>query len=98
MWGIRWSHLVGLLVGAGAGALVAALGGTLGYALSLNDGLFWGAVTGGILAGVPQFIASGAVLTRRENRALNLVVGVVGGLVVLALTMVVAVVLARLFF
>jgi hypothetical protein len=71
---------MGLVVGALVGAGVAGLGQLLDYALSLNDGLFWGAVIGGILAGVPQFAQSGAVLTGSESRAWNLATGLAGGL------------------
>jgi hypothetical protein len=80
---LRWHHVVGLVVGAALGAVVAALSGTFGYSLALNDGLFWGAVFGGILAGVPEFAQAGAVLTMRDKPVLNLLVGLIGSLVFL---------------
>lgn len=83
MFRLRWQHVVGLVVGALLGAVAAGLAQSFDYALSLNDGLFWGAVIGGILAGVPQFAQSGAVLTRSESRAWNLAAGFAGGVVFL---------------
>jgi hypothetical protein len=80
---LRWHHVVGLVAGAVLGAVVAALSGTFGYSLALNDGLFWGGVIGGILAGVPEFAQAGAVLTRSERPMWNLLVGLVGSLVFL---------------
>jgi hypothetical protein len=94
---VRQHYLIGLVGGAGLGAVAAALSGVLGHSLSLGDGFFWGAVVGGILAGAPQFAESGAVLTRRDNRALNTVVGVAGSLVVLGVIVGVALALTRLF-
>jgi hypothetical protein len=95
---MRQHYLIGLVGGAGLGVVAAALSGVLGYTLSFGDGFFWGAVAGGILAGVPQFAESGAVLTRRDNRALNTVVGVAGSLVVLGVIAGMALALTRLFF
>lgn len=95
MFGLRQHHLLGLLIGAGVGLVASLLGKVVGYSLSPDDGIFWGGVTGGILAGTPQFVSSGAVLTGGDNRALNLIVGVVGSLVVLVVTAAVAILLAR---
>jgi hypothetical protein len=93
MFGLRQRHVIGLLAGAALGLVVAGLGG-----VSSGDGLFWGAVIGGILAGVPQFAQSGAVLTGSENRAWNTLVGIVGGLLFLGVITALAIFLARLFF
>ncbi len=98
MFGLRSQHLIGMLAGALLGIVAVGLGNTFGYALVLSDGLFWGAVIGGVLAGVPQFASSGAILTRSENQILNLLVGLVGGLLFLAVTAgLVIVVMALLF-
>jgi hypothetical protein len=98
MFGLRQRHLIGLLVGAALGLVAAGLGGVLGYALAPGDGLFWGAVVGGVLAGVPQFAQSGAALTGSENRAWNALVGLVGGLLFVGVITALVIFLARLFF
>jgi len=83
MFRLRWQHIVGLVAGALLGAAASGLGGVFGYSLTLGDGLFWGGVIGGILAGVPEFAQAGAVLTRSERPLWNLLVGLVGSLVFL---------------
>ena len=85
------------MLGALLGLAVAGLGSAFDYSLTLNDGLFWGAVTGGILAGMPQFANSGAVLTRSENRAWNVLVGFVASMSLLGVIALLVVLLARLF-
>lgn len=80
---MRKQHVLGLVAGALVGGLVALLSSALGYSLALNDGIFWGAVTGGVLSGVPEFAKSGAVLTHRNRPALNLVVGLAGSVLFL---------------
>ena len=97
MFGLRPQHIIGLLAGATLGAVVAALSSALGYELALSDGLFWGAIAGGVLAGVPQFARSGAVLTHSESRVLNTLVGLVGGAVLLGFAVALTVFLVRLF-
>jgi hypothetical protein len=98
MFRFRWQHVMGLVVGALLGAVAAGLGHSFDYALSLNDGLLWGAVIGGILAGVPQFAQSGAVLTGSESRAWNLAVGIAGSLVFLGVVVVLVFLALRLLF
>ena len=80
------------------GAVAAGLSRGLGYRLTLSDGLFWGAVIGGILAGAPQFAQSGAVLTRSKNPALNLLVGLLGGMLFLGVVAGLALLVSRLLF
>lgn len=83
MFQVRLRHVIGTLVGALAGIIAASLAKPLGYNLAHDDGLFWGGVVGGVLSGVPDFARSGAVLTGRQNRTLNSLVGLVGGLILL---------------
>jgi Na+-transporting NADH:ubiquinone oxidoreductase subunit NqrB len=86
-----------MLLGALLGLAVAGLGSVFDYSLASNDGLFWGAVVGGVLAGMPQFALAGAVLTRSENRAWNTLVGVVASMLLLGVILLLVVLLARLF-
>lgn len=96
VYGLRKEQLVGITIGAVAGAAVSGLGGVLGCSLTLNEGLFWGAVVGGILFAVPQLTRSGAVLTRSTHRGWNLLVGAVGGLIYSVVIAVLTILLARL--
>jgi hypothetical protein len=98
MFGLQRHILLGLLVGALLGAVVAGFGEALGYTLALGDGIFWGAGIGGVLASVPQFEQSGAVLTRRENRVLNTLVGIAGSVVLVGILVLLAVLFMELFF
>jgi hypothetical protein len=86
-----------MLLGALLGLAVAGLGSAFDYKLTFNDGLFWGAVAGGVLAGMPQFANSGAVLTRGENRAWNTLVGFVASMLLLGVIVLLVVLLTRLF-
>jgi hypothetical protein len=78
-------HLYGLATGAVLGGVAWVLGPALGYTLALNDGIFWGAVIGGILSGLPDFTRSGAILTRGNSHVVNLVVGLTGSLLFVAI-------------
>jgi hypothetical protein len=74
-----------LITGAVGGLLVATfLAPRFGWSLTEVDGLVWGLVAGSILAHVPDFITAGAKLTNRENRMLNLAVGLLGALVLIS--------------
>ena len=81
----------------GFGAAAAGLGSAFGLTLGLGDGLFWGALIGSVLGGMPQFAQSGAVLTRRENVVLNTLVGILGAVVLLGLIVALATLLGNLF-
>ncbi len=85
------------MLGALLGLAVAGLGSVFNYGLAYNDGFFWGAVGGGILAGVPQFALAGAALTRSENRAWNSLVGVAASMLLLGVIVLLVILLARLF-
>jgi hypothetical protein len=93
----RRQHLFGLFIGALLGLMAAGLGTVLGYGLALDDGLFWGAAIGATLASVPDFARSGAVLTRGDNQAVNLIVGLVGSVLFLGAFVGLVLVLLNLF-
>jgi hypothetical protein len=98
MFGVQRDSLLGLLVGALLGAVVAVFGEALGYTLAFGDGIFWGAAIGGVLASVPQFEQSGAVLTRREGRVLNTLVGIAGSVVLMGFLVLLTLLFLELFF
>lgn len=75
MFYIRLRHVAGMLVGVAIGLTLASLGDSLGYNLASNDALLWGGAIGSVVAGLPEFSQAGAMLTRRENRPLNSLVG-----------------------
>ena len=71
-WGRQW---VGGFAGAAAGwALTYAFPGIV-ERFSLFSVLLWGAAIGAALASLDSFEKAGAALTRRDNKALNLLVG-----------------------
>ncbi len=96
MYGLRKEYLVGIALGALLGAAASGLSGVFGYAMTLNEGLLWGAAIGGILSAIPQFARSGAVLTRGSHSGVNLLVGLAGSLVYIAIVIVLTILLTRL--
>jgi hypothetical protein len=96
VYGLRKEYLVGIALGAMLGAAASALSGVFGYAMTLNEGLVWGAAIGGIISAIPQFTRSGAVLTRGSNSGLNLLVGLAGSLVFIAIVIVLTILITRL--
>ena len=82
MLGIRKSHVVGILLGGLLGAAFSGVIGLFGLSIALNEAILWGAAIGGILAGLPQFAQSGAVITQKPDSAWNPIVGLVGGLLI----------------
>ncbi len=85
MLSIKPRHLLGMLIGAVLGIVAAGLSPQFGYDLARNDGLFWGGAIGGVLSGAPEFARSGKTLTQSENRVLNSLVGLFGGLILIGL-------------
>jgi hypothetical protein len=83
MYGVRKSHLIGILAGALLGVLLSGVASRLGLGLAAEDGLLWGAAIGGVLAGLPQFAESGAILTRNPDSVWNPIVGLLCGLVII---------------
>ena len=98
MFGLRREQLVGIALGAVLGGIVSLLAHTLGGELALNDGILWGAVSGGLLSASPQFARSGAVLTRSTNSGLNLAVGLLGTVLFVVVVGALAILLAKLLF
>jgi hypothetical protein len=82
MLGIRRSHVIGILVGGLLGAVVSGLIGLFGLSMALNEAVLWGAAIGGLLAGIPQFAQSGAVITQNPDSAWNPLIGLAGGLLI----------------
>ena len=82
MLGIRRSHVIGILLGGLLGAVVSGLVGVFGLSIALNEAILWGAAVGGILAGIPQFAQSGAVITQNPDSRWNPVIGFAGGLLI----------------
>lgn len=71
-WGRQW---VGIFGGAAIGwALILVIPG-LEERFGMLSILLWSAAIGGILTSLDGFMRAGAALTRRDNRALNLLVG-----------------------
>ncbi len=71
-WGRQW---VGAFAGAAAGWALLYLFPSIERRFSLTTVMLVGAALGAALASLDGFIRAGAALTRRENRALNLLVG-----------------------
>ena len=71
-WGRQW---VGIFGAAAIGwALTLVIPG-LEERFGMLTVLLWSAAIGGILTSLDGFMRAGAALTRRDNRALNLLVG-----------------------
>jgi high-affinity Fe2+/Pb2+ permease len=71
-WGRQW---VGAFAGAAVGWALTYLFPSIGQRYSMTTVLLVGAALGAALASLDRFIRAGAALTRRDNRALNLLVG-----------------------
>ena len=71
-WGRQW---VGIFGGAAIGWALTIIFPGLAERYSLLSVLLWCGAIGGILTSLDRFMRAGAALTRRENRTLNLLVG-----------------------
>ena len=71
-WGRQW---VGGFAGAAVGWALTYVFPGITERFSLISMLLWGAAIGAALASLDSFEKAGAALTRRENKALNLLVG-----------------------
>ncbi len=71
-WGRQW---VGIFGGAAIGWALTIIFPGLAERFSLLTVLLWCGAIGGILTSLDKFMRAGAALTRRENRTLNLLVG-----------------------
>jgi hypothetical protein len=81
-WGRQWA---GVITGAAVGWILTIIFPDLEQRFSLLTVLLWSAVVGGVLASLGDFMRAGAVLTRSDNRALNLTVGLGIPILILAL-------------
>ena len=68
-------EIVGIFLGIGAALIVGALVPAVNENYSLGIVVLWGGAIGGFLASYERFEQAGAMLTRSENRALNLLIG-----------------------
>ena len=82
-WGRQW---VGILSGAAVGWIITIIFPALEHRFSLLTVVLWSAVIGGVLTSLDDFRRAGAALTRRDNRVLNLAVGL--GLPILILVVI----------
>ena len=80
-WGRQY---VGIFGGAAVGWVMTIIFPGLEQQFSLLSVILWSAVIGGVLTSLGDFMRAGAVLTRRDNKALNLAVGL--GIPILIIT------------
>ncbi|MGW8224536.1 MAG: hypothetical protein ACWGOY_02320 [Anaerolineales bacterium] len=71
-WGRQW---VGIFGGAAIGWALTIVFPSIEARFGLLTVLLWSAAIGGVLSSLDGFRRAGAALTRRDNRALNLLVG-----------------------
>ncbi|MFL7890832.1 MAG: hypothetical protein ACK2UM_13800 [Anaerolineales bacterium] len=71
-WGRQW---VGIFGGAAIGWALTIAFPAIETRYGLLTVLLWSAAIGGVLSSLDGFQRAGAALTRRENRVLNLLVG-----------------------
>lgn len=79
----RRQQLLGITGGVGLGMMLLAVVPSLAQSPGWVETLLWMGALGGVLASLPAFERAGAVLTRRDNRLLNLAVSL--GIVILFL-------------
>ena len=68
-------EISGIVLGIGAAMMISSLVPAIREQYSLSIVLIWGAAIGGLLASYERFESAGEILTRSENRALNILVG-----------------------
>jgi hypothetical protein len=73
-WGRQWLGVIG---GAIVGFLVSEFLPDLANQIGIFQLVLWCAILGGMLASLEEIIGAGAVITRRQNRWVNLIVGLV---------------------
>ena len=77
--------MVGIFGGAAIGWALSVVFPGLEERFGLLAILLWSGAIGGILTSLEEFMRAGAALTRRDNRALNLLVGLGIPILLLAL-------------
>jgi hypothetical protein len=70
----RRRQLVGIFAGVGVGLMLLGLIPGLEQSVGFFETLLWCGAIGGMLGSLASFERAGAVLTRGDNRALNLLV------------------------
>jgi len=80
-----WGIFAFGIVGAVLGLLVEWAAPLVFPSLVIRDGMIWGAFAGLCVGYVPNLRYMGSQITRREDKGLNLVVGVVSFLVISAI-------------
>jgi hypothetical protein len=68
-------QLVGIALGAAVGYLLGTIFPDLANWIDLTSLILWFAVLGGVLASLEGFMRAGASITHRENKLVNLLVG-----------------------
>ena len=84
----RWSPWRIFFFGVGGfllGAVVEWFGPRLYPASAAHDCMLWGAIVGLTIGYLPNFVRMGSEITKRQNRPLNLLVGICAFLGVSAL-------------
>jgi len=71
-WGRQW---LGVIAGAIVGLLVGVFLPDFANQIGLFPLVLWSAILGGVLASLEEIIGAGAVISRQQNRLLNLIVG-----------------------
>lgn len=74
-----WKGLLGWrwpILGVVAGALLASVLRSFGVGITVEEGILWGAVAGLVVMYTPYFLRSGKMVTKRDNRVANFIVGV----------------------
>jgi hypothetical protein len=81
-WRRQW---VGIIAGAAVGWILTIIFPVLEQRFSLLTVVLWAAVIGGVLTSLEDFTRAGAALTGRDNRNLNLAVGLGIPILIIAL-------------
>lgn len=88
---------VGAIIGAFIALILAGLAAQFGWiGGNLMVYALWGGVIGGLVGGTEALERAGRRLTQRDNKALNIIVALVGMIVVFSLLLVVSLGISRL--
>jgi hypothetical protein len=86
---LRRNQVFGMVLGIIGGLMTANFWPVVQVNLGWSGAIVWGAAIGGIIGSLAQFERAGKILTRSENRMLNLSVGLAVPLLFLAVLAVV---------